>query len=424
MESPESRPSPAIADEAPQASLQLELRVPERQMVAAFRDAFLRWLNDRAGPFAGLGGRAEGLALDEVPEDGESPNRTLLRLSVRWSFSPRPAARVPIALPPPTALPMATRQNLPAVDHFVFFPDPPETATPMLQAVSIPLQRDEVPPRHFHLARSASTRLAHMAGRRVGAAVRLAQAAPGRFGLSGLTVRTPFAPSGPRVWGAWLFGAAAVAVGFTAGSIYLATSTRPAHNPELPAAAATTARSEPVASPLATIPLSPTPPGESLPQVDGPGHPMDLVVGSVPRQPLPPTSSALGIADAEVTTRRGPAAPVPVPAAAAGRPVADGHATPVVVRAAEVTGTAGADLGKVRGALLVKSEPQGAEVSINGVVHGRTPLVIRDLGAGSRVVRLDLAGYERWSWAIAVVANRRTPVTVKLQPELRGASQE
>ena len=85
MESPESRPSPAIADEAPQASLQLELRVPERQMVAAFRDAFLRWLNDRAGPFAGLGGLAEGLALDEVPEDGESPNRTLLRLSVRWS---------------------------------------------------------------------------------------------------------------------------------------------------------------------------------------------------------------------------------------------------------------------------------------------------------------------------------------------------
>ena len=81
-------------------------------------------------------------------------------------------------------------------------------------------------------------------------------------------------------------------------------------------------------------------------------------------------------------------------------------------------------VGKVRGALLVKSEPQGAEVSINGVVHGRTPLVIRDLGAGSRVVRLDLAGYERWSWAIAVVANRRTPVTVKLQPELRGASQE
>ena len=88
-----------------------------------------------------------------------------------------------------------------------------------------------------------------------------------------------------------------------------------------------------------------------------------------------------------------------------------------VVRATEVPGTPGTDRKGVTGALLVKSEPQGAEVSINGVSHGRTPLVIRDLYAGSRVVRLDLAGYERWSWAVAVVANRRTPVTVKLQPE-------
>ena len=68
----------------------------------------------------------------------------------------------------------------------------------------------------------------------------------------------------------------------------------------------------------------------------------------------------------------------------------------------------------------MESDPQGAEVSINGVVQGRTPLVIRDLGAGSRVVRLELPGYERWSWAVAVVANKRTPLTVKLRPETRG----
>ena len=67
---------------------------------------------------------------------------------------------------------------------------------------------------------------------------------------------------------------------------------------------------------------------------------------------------------------------------------------------------------------------QGAEVSINGVVQGRTPLVIRDLGAGSRVVRLELPGYERWSWAVAVVANKRTPLTVKLRPESRGAGNQ
>ena len=39
-------------DSSRRASLQMELRVPERQMLATFRDAFLRWLSDRSGPFA------------------------------------------------------------------------------------------------------------------------------------------------------------------------------------------------------------------------------------------------------------------------------------------------------------------------------------------------------------------------------------
>jgi PEGA domain len=73
----------------------------------------------------------------------------------------------------------------------------------------------------------------------------------------------------------------------------------------------------------------------------------------------------------------------------------------------------------VVGTLVVNSEPQGAEVLINGVSQGRTPLRIDGLSAGSRVVRLELPGYERWSWAVRVVANRQTPLVVKLQPEGR-----
>ena len=65
------------------------------------------------------------------------------------------------------------------------------------------------------------------------------------------------------------------------------------------------------------------------------------------------------------------------------------------------------------------SEPSGAEVSINGVTHGHTPLKIENVVAGTRVVRLELPGYARWSWAVTVVANKRTPVTVKLQPDGR-----
>jgi len=76
------------------------------------------------------------------------------------------------------------------------------------------------------------------------------------------------------------------------------------------------------------------------------------------------------------------------------------------------------------GTLVVDSEPSGAIVSINGVTHGNTPLEIENLSVGTRVVRIELPGYERWSWAVNVVANKRTPVTVKLQPESRriGAS--
>lgn len=78
----------------------------------------------------------------------------------------------------------------------------------------------------------------------------------------------------------------------------------------------------------------------------------------------------------------------------------------------------GASSGLV-GTLLVNSEPSGAEVLINGIPKGRTPLRVSALPAGSRVVRLELPGYERWSWAINIAANKRTPVRVKLQPERR-----
>src|SRR5436190_12055039 len=88
VETQDPRLSPSIDDEAAaHASLQLELRVPERQMAGAFREAFLRWLHDRGGPFVLLGGRPEGLSLDEVPDAGDPQRRSLLRLSVRWSFA-------------------------------------------------------------------------------------------------------------------------------------------------------------------------------------------------------------------------------------------------------------------------------------------------------------------------------------------------
>jgi len=71
------------------------------------------------------------------------------------------------------------------------------------------------------------------------------------------------------------------------------------------------------------------------------------------------------------------------------------------------------------GSLLVDSKPSGADVWINGVPHGRTPLRVSALPVGSSVIRLELPGYERWSWAVNIAANKRTPLRVNLQPEHR-----
>jgi hypothetical protein len=53
-------------------------------------------------------------------------------------------------------------------------------------------------------------------------------------------------------------------------------------------------------------------------------------------------------------------------------------------------------------------------VFINGNRAGTTPLVLRNLPVGSRAVRVNMAGYERWSRAIQVVANQRTEVNAIL----------
>ena len=58
-----------------------------------------------------------------------------------------------------------------------------------------------------------------------------------------------------------------------------------------------------------------------------------------------------------------------------------------------------------RGSLAVSSSPTGAQVFLNGVLAGVTPLVLHDIPVGSRVVRIELDGHERWSAPTRIVAN-------------------
>ena len=70
---------------------------------------------------------------------------------------------------------------------------------------------------------------------------------------------------------------------------------------------------------------------------------------------------------------------------------------------------------RFHGSLAVDSDPVGALVSIDGRVVGATPLLLKAVPAGSRVVRIESHGYERWSFAARVVANQEVRVVANLQ---------
>jgi len=74
------------------------------------------------------------------------------------------------------------------------------------------------------------------------------------------------------------------------------------------------------------------------------------------------------------------------------------------------------ELPRFRGSLEVHSTPEGGQVFLNGQVVGVTPLVLNDLAAGSRALRIVLEGHEAWSTGVQVVASRRTSVTAQLRP--------
>lgn len=70
---------------------------------------------------------------------------------------------------------------------------------------------------------------------------------------------------------------------------------------------------------------------------------------------------------------------------------------------------------RFHGSLAVDSDPGGALVSVDGRVVGATPLLLKAVPAGSRVVRIESDGYERWSFAARVVANQQVRVVANLQ---------
>jgi hypothetical protein len=162
-------------------------------------------------------------------------------------------------------------------------------------------------------------------------------------------------------------------------------------------------------------------------------------------QPIAPTASRpVPVAPNAVTSTRSDAAPAATPVEVPRRPVEaappresvrasttalgaearSAKAAPTqATRAAAATAAprptppaAPAPSPGFRGSLTVRSSPEGALVFVNGAQVGVTPLVLEDQAAGSRAVRVELDGYERWSTATRIVANQSTAVVAELRP--------
>jgi hypothetical protein len=131
--------------------------------------------------------------------------------------------------------------------------------------------------------------------------------------------------------------------------------------------------------------------------------------------PLEPTLLQLVKPPASPPTER--IAP-PVIAPAPAREAARAPRAPAPLRQAPTASTPAAAsparANTFRGSLAVDSNPSGARVTLNGTLLGTTPLQVRDLPIGSRVIRVELPNHSVWTSSIRVVANAVTRVRAEL----------
>lgn len=69
------------------------------------------------------------------------------------------------------------------------------------------------------------------------------------------------------------------------------------------------------------------------------------------------------------------------------------------------------------GSISISSQPAGAEVYIDNIYYGITPVTVPSVAAGSRVVKLQMAGYTPWQATVQVNSGQVTPVEATLQPQ-------
>jgi hypothetical protein len=75
--------------------------------------------------------------------------------------------------------------------------------------------------------------------------------------------------------------------------------------------------------------------------------------------------------------------------------------------------TAPATTGKAN----VMSGPSGAEVYVDNLFRGYSPVLVPDLAAGTHSITLKMSGYSDWMSSFEVTAGQTTPVSATLTPQ-------
>jgi hypothetical protein len=128
-----------------------------------------------------------------------------------------------------------------------------------------------------------------------------------------------------------------------------------------------------------------------------------------------PEPARIQVDDDAIGGNRGPAA-APAPDAGVATPPASPPsssappARPDVARAAAVPAARGPEAGagrdglSVSGRVLVRSNPPGAQVLVNGEPHGSTPVAIRGLALGTHTIAVSAPGYPAWQQRVTLTA--------------------
>jgi PEGA domain len=68
------------------------------------------------------------------------------------------------------------------------------------------------------------------------------------------------------------------------------------------------------------------------------------------------------------------------------------------------------------GSLQVASRPSGAQVFVDDNLIGTTPLLLSNVAAGSKSLRIELSGYKIWTRSVRIDPSARLRVSAKLEP--------